>query len=333
MAKLSAWSVDPRLGADASTPPPPTRIGRSHIELEKHLEDWIANDVALIADGLTLVGRQVSIDDGRLDLLAIDSQDRWVVIEVKPGMLDAGALGQALYYAASIVRLDAEQLGAKLIPGLGRLGDAERLAARVKQQLDGEEEEREVAVLLVGAGVHPGLERMSAFLGRFGVPIGIVSFDVFETHEGTKLLIREVVEEQAEPTRPRRRLTVDAIRNWAAEVGVAAQFDRFVRVSEAAGLAVQPQRASIRIAPPTNRTRFLMYARPQRGSDGGELVLEVGPKRFAEFFPHIKEEAAAEALRGLEDGKGLSGAELDEGLDQIERFLTNQLPGPRAEDR
>ena len=81
------------------------------------------------------------------------------------------------------------------------------------------------------------------------------------------------------------------------------------------------------------RTRFLMYARPQQRSDGGELFLEVGPKRFAEFFPHIEEEAAAEALRGLEDGKGLSGAELDEGLDQIERFLTNQLLGPRTDDR
>ena len=93
MAQLAAWSVDGQHGEGTSQQPEPRRVERSHIALEKHLEDWIANDVTLIAEGLTLVGRQISIDDGRLDLLAIDSQDRWVVIEIKPGLLDAGAFG------------------------------------------------------------------------------------------------------------------------------------------------------------------------------------------------------------------------------------------------
>jgi len=65
-----------------------------------HLEDWIVNDVTLIGEGYSLVGRQVSIYDGRLDLLAIDSRDRWLVIEIKTRRLDSGALGQALYYAS-----------------------------------------------------------------------------------------------------------------------------------------------------------------------------------------------------------------------------------------
>ena len=167
MAQLAAWSVDGQHGEGTSQQPEPRRVECSHIALEKHLEDWIANDVTLIAEGLTLVGRQISIDDGRLDLLAIDSQDRWVVIEIKPGLLDAGALAQALYYASSIARLDGEELYEKLKSRLGEFGDAEEL---VKQQLAGEEPGREIAVLLVGAGIHPGLERMNEFLGRFGVP-------------------------------------------------------------------------------------------------------------------------------------------------------------------
>ena len=89
MAKLVVWSIDAQHGEGGSKQSgsgEPQRIGRSHIGLERHLEDWIVNDVTLIGEGLTLVGRQISIDDGRLDLLAIDSQDRWVVIEVKPGV-------------------------------------------------------------------------------------------------------------------------------------------------------------------------------------------------------------------------------------------------------
>ena len=107
--------------------------------------------------------QQVKIDDGILDLLAIDTQDRWVVIEIKSGVLASGALTQALYYASSIARLDGDELKGKLEPGLGRFGDAAQLSERLNQQLAGEEEGREIAVLLVGAGIHPGLERMNEF--------------------------------------------------------------------------------------------------------------------------------------------------------------------------
>ena len=110
MTKLAAWSFNVQHGEEGAQPSQPQSLERSHIDLEQHLEDWIANDVTLIGEGYTLVGRQISIDDGRLDLLAIDSQDRWVVIEIKPGRLGSSALGQALYYAASLARLDADEL-------------------------------------------------------------------------------------------------------------------------------------------------------------------------------------------------------------------------------
>ena len=329
MMKLAAWSIGGQHAEGASQRSKPKTLGRAPIGLERHLEDWIANDVTLIAEGLTLVGRQIVIDDGRLDLLAIDSQDRWLVIEIKPGLLDSGALAQALYYASSIARLGADELYGKLKARLGDFGDAETLSASVKQQLKDEVEGREIAVMLVGAGIHPGLERMNEFLGRFGVPISIVSFEVFELNGGPQLLIREVVDEPTEPPVPRRRLTVDAIRRWAVDVGVGEQFDRFVRMAEAAGLAVQPQRASVRIAPPINRSRFLMYAQPHYGDHGGELRIHVGPKQFAEFFPHVDEREAIEALGKL-DGACVGGETLDALLDRIERFLMDKVQRPDA---
>ena len=330
MAQLAAWSIVGQSGEGTLQQPEPRRVKRSHIALEKHLEDWIAADVTLVAEGLTLVGRQISIDDGRLDLLAIDSHDRWVVIEIKPGVLESGALGHALSYASSIARLGADELYEKLKPRLGECGDAEKLSARVKRQLDGEDHERDVAVLFVGAGIHPGLERLNEFLGRFRVPISVVSFEVFELDGGPQLLIREVVDEPTEPPPPRRRLTVEAIRRCADDVGVVKQFDRFVNMATEAGLAVQPQRASVRIAPPTNRTRFLMYAQPQSGASGGELRIHVGPKQFAEFFPHVDEWEAIDALGTYEDGACLGGEALDRMLDQIERFLTEKVRPPDA---
>lgn len=331
MTKLAAWSFDLQ-HSDSGPEAAPQRAGHAGIGLEQHLEDWIVNDVTLIAEGLTLVGRQVTIDDGRLDLLALDSQDRWVVVEVKPGMLDSGALHQAIYYASSLARLDADELYGKLEANLGKLGDEDKLAARLKQQLSNESEEREIALLLVGAGTHSGLERVNKFLSRFDLPISVVSFEVFELDGGRKLLVREVVDEPIKTTAPRRRYTVEAIRGLAADVGVRDQFDRFVSMSEEAGLPVQPQRASVRIAPPANRTRFLMYAAPRAGPNGGELGIWVGPRPFAEWFPHIDEEEATAALGKHEDGAYLAGEELEKRLDQIAVFLRQYFPQPDGDE-
>ena len=331
MVKLAAWTIEEQPEKEGPQKSEPQRIERSQIDLEEHLEDWIVNDASLIGQGLTLVGRQVTIDDGRLDLLAIDSQDRWLVIEVKPGLLDSGALKQALYYASSLALLDTQEVSEKLQGGFGQLGDEEALSARVEQLLH-EEEEREIALLLVGAGVHPGLERVNGFLGRFGIPISVVSFEVFELDGGPKLLVREVIDEPVEPPRPKRRCTVGAIRDLAVEAGVRKQFDRFVRISEAAGLPVQAQRASVRVAPPADKRRFLMYATPRAGSNGGELGIWVGPENFAEWFPHIRAEEATAALGHYDDGDYLAGKKLTNRLEQIEGFLTRYFPEPPADD-
>ena len=327
MAKLAAWSMD---GSSAEGPAP-KKVERSHIGLEKHLENWIANDVTLIGEGLTLVGQQIRIDDGILDLLAVDTQDRWVVIEIKSGMLDSGALSQALYYASSIARLSAAELREKIEGKLGNFGDPERLLERVRGYWTAKKRRSAGSPCCLSALVStPGLERMNEFLGGFGVPIGVVSFEVFELEGGSKLLIREAIDEPVEPPPVRRRFTVDAIRRSAVDAGVGEQFDRFEKIAEAAGLAVQPQGASVRIAPPTNRIRFLMYARPYSGEDGGVLLIHVGPKAFTEFFPDIDEREAIDALNGL-DGKYLGGKDLDDALDQIERFLTDKVKQPAAD--
>ena len=308
MADLGVWTVD----GDA-----PKRVSRSGVGLERNLEDWIANDSSLLADGLTIVGRQVRLDGGPLDLLAIDWQDRWVVIELKRERLYRDALAQALDYASSIAAMDGDALAELLRPGLGSFGDADELARTVARQLEGEDAGREVAVLLAGVGVDTGLERIVDHLGGYGVPISIVSFEVFEPDGGPRLLIREVTEEQAERRVTRPRLTVDAIRQRAEDAGVAEQFERFVRMSEEAGLAVRPYTRAVMIAPSAARNRYLMLARPERGG----IHMHANPARFAEFFPPLAEAEAECAIGPYNPRAHFTGADLDARLDQIEAFL------------
>ncbi len=321
MADLGVWTVDG--GA-------PERVSRSGVGLERNLEDWIANDSSLLADGLTIVGRQVRLEGGPLDLLAIDWQDRWVVIELKRGRLYRDALAQALDYASSIAAMDRDELAEVLRTGLADLGDGEELSVAVRRQLDGEEDSREVAVLLAGVGVDAGLERIVAHLGGYGVPISIVSFEAFEPDGGPRLLIREVTDEETRPTprqrRPRR--TVDEIRELAREAGVEAQFNRFLKMSQDAGLALRPFTSAVMVAPPTARNRYLMLAKPERAG----IHMHAGPAKFAEFFPPLTEDDATAAIGPYDPRAHFTGADLDARLDQIEAFLQSLPRGDDAAD-
>ncbi len=149
--------------------------------------------------------------------------------------------------------------------------------------------------MVVGVGIHPGLARMIEFLERFQIPFSIVSFEVFKPADGPKLLVIEIIEEPIEPPQPKRKYTVEAIRGQAVEAGVVKEFDRFIAMSKVVGLAVQPQRASIRIAPPQNRTRYLMYAAPHTDAHGSGLWISVGGLEFCKFSPE----------RNIDEGKAV----------------------------
>jgi hypothetical protein len=123
--------------------------------------------------------------------------------------------------------------------------------------------------------------------------IDVVSFEVFELAGGPRLLIREVTEEHADvSSRPRPERSVEAIRQRAAAERVLEPFDRFIGMSEDAGLFVPAvQKLSVMVTPPGHHGRFLMYATPQAGG----IHINAGPDAFAEFF-HVSEQEAVDAL-------------------------------------
>ena len=61
----------------------PARLVVASVAAERDLEDWIERDPALLERGLVIVGRQLRLEGGPLDLLTLDPQGRWVLIEIK----------------------------------------------------------------------------------------------------------------------------------------------------------------------------------------------------------------------------------------------------------
>jgi hypothetical protein len=71
---------------------------------EADLRDFLAKNPAIIEPGLTIYqdgdrsGVEFAIDDGRIDILAVDRQQRFVVIELKVGRGRNKTIGQLLFY-------------------------------------------------------------------------------------------------------------------------------------------------------------------------------------------------------------------------------------------
>ena len=99
--RLAAWRIEPN---------GPVRSWATTVGLEAELEQWIEADPTLVLDGLRVVGRQVVLEGGQLDLLGVDTQERWIVVEVKRAKLYRDVLTQALDYASSISTMPHERL-------------------------------------------------------------------------------------------------------------------------------------------------------------------------------------------------------------------------------
>ncbi|MDP9517749.1 endonuclease NucS domain-containing protein [Pseudomonas protegens] len=85
------------------------------ITLERDVETHLVRNLNNIEKGLRFVDRQVSIDVGRVDILAEDTTGRRVVIELKVGQAKDSAVGQLARYLGWYGRQDGQRPRGMLI--------------------------------------------------------------------------------------------------------------------------------------------------------------------------------------------------------------------------
>lgn len=301
----------------------PIALEAAEIELEKHLEEWIEQDPHMVETGLEIVGRQLRTEGGLLDLLGIDLQGRWVVIEIKPAALYRETFAQALDYAACIAQTPIENLGPTVDEYLRRRdGDRARTLASildergVTRSRGDTPEESGVRICLVGTALHVHLRRVASFLSeRTELPIHAVTFQVFALASGERILIRELSETELAPE---PAIKVEAVLKRADRSGTGDALRKIHSVATNLGLHPRPWKTSIMYAPQLNRTRclFTVWADPKLT---GKVRIYMASEAVEEFFG-IKAAQVTRAV-GFEGWGEVDPAEVDSLLGRIKSLL------------
>lgn len=279
MAKLGLWKIS-KSGL--------TRVPESAIKLESRLEDWIEEDPSLIQAGPVIISRQVSTPAGPIDLLALDSQGRWVLIEIKKGSLRRDTIAQVIDYASCFASFSEEKLRNHLEDYLSN----KRKDISLSNLLDGRDayhalspDSRDLILFVVGTGRDPGLERMASFLvSQYGIPLSIVTFQVLEDSHGQAILARELSEPKLEelPAQSQRSVLVEDVCRQADHGGIRKPFRRVLQTATSLGLYPRAWKTSIMYTPPANKTRmlFTVWAKPTNK----RIKAYVGNTVFTEFY-------------------------------------------------
>jgi len=313
MQKIGLWQIIDGVS--------PSKIQESSIDLERHLEGWIETDPDLLQLGLTIIGRQVKVEGGIIDLLAMDTIGRLVVIEVKRGMLRRETIAQIIDYASSIATMSKEELFKIVDDYLVNHGNSlQNLLEERKTQELFDSESKELFLFVVGTGKAPGLERMVLYLSdKFQMPISLVSFDVFELKDGQQILAREITEPSIPDIIYTESIFIDQLYQQADQEGVGKEFRALYEVAVKNKLYPRIYKHSIMYTPPNNRNRMLYTVWAKRMMNGVKGY--VSPKAFAEFYP-VSEEKALEML-GKEGWRELDETTTNLLVNQIDTFFSS----------
>ena len=120
---------------------------------EKDLEDYLETRLWLTGQDLLVIGRQVKISGGEVDLLAIDSTGLLHIVELKRDEAKPSVIGQILHYRHSLKQLKREEL----IHVVGH-GDRIDLAVAFQQRFGHplpETVNESPALMIIGESIHP----------------------------------------------------------------------------------------------------------------------------------------------------------------------------------
>lgn len=172
------------------------RAERRALSQERLIENWVADDPALLGLDALIIGRQVATDHGKfIDLLALDRSGGLVIIELKKDRTPREIVAQVLDYASWVRTLatpDVYELAERHLSSRLAAAFQERFGERIPEQLNGTH-----SMLIVASELDPASRRIVEYLSeQHGVAINTAFFNVFAT-DGAEWLTTDFLLDQA----------------------------------------------------------------------------------------------------------------------------------------
>lgn len=192
---------------------------RRPLSQEALIEDWVAENPALVGLDVLIIGRQVQTAQGaRVDLLAMDGEGRLIIIELKKDRTPREVVAQVLDYASwvsTLTTLEIHDLAERYLQ--------KRLVAAFRERFDAPIPERLNAshsMLIVASELDPASRRIVEYLSEVhGVGINTVFFNVFEADGQEWLTTDFLLDQEAVVERSERKVRAPWSGYWFVNVG------------------------------------------------------------------------------------------------------------------
>lgn len=288
MSHIGIWSVIDGI---------PVKSSATSIEYEQHLEDWIECDPSLLESGLCIVARQLRTEGGPLDLLAIDRNGQWVLIEIKRDRLRRDVIAQAIDYASCLQCMSAADLVEQSDTYLQAHGTSlKHVLSERDASIDDLNDGVDPIIYLVGTSIDANLERMVDYLSdRAGLEIRIITFTAYRSSSGETLLAREIHEQTVSQSRPTPREPkserFDTLESTARSTGTEDALKYCLQYGKRLGLHLRPYKTSAMFAPPANKSRCLFTIWVgEKHVDNGKAKLWISHDSLELFYGFSKPE-------------------------------------------
>ena len=242
-----------------------TQLEPSRLDEERRLEDWLCREVGLLSDKLLVIGRQIDVSGGTIDLLAVDEEANLVVVELKRDRTPRDVVAQTLDYASSIQdfgREKVERLARDFLSTEFYEAFERRFGREVPEVVNGRHR-----MYIVASSLDSATRRIVEYLSRVhGVDINAATFSYFNTEQGEFLVRSTLLDEDDVKARVIKRRSIaseEELREEARQRGVAELWDIAIN-----GFGLLAKKT---------RTQTTLYFR-KKLDEGERAVLSILPK-------------------------------------------------------
>jgi hypothetical protein len=169
----------------------------------------LARHPQLLSPRLAVVGHDLTVNGEKLDLLALDSDGRWLIVKVAASWLTANDLTAALQQAAVVNALPFDDLEQAANQWLAAAYPEREICLETllnERRIDRATaaRRRELQLCLVGSGQDPAFPRLINYLsGSYNFPLRIVIYNTYQNGDEGCFLTAETVDYPAPAPRER----------------------------------------------------------------------------------------------------------------------------------